>query len=162
MPAPRDHVRLVALHLPLSSCMRRFFPDHARPAPVRASVPSVVLSALAPADCEDEPWLRADPRPTPPPSFLALARPSPACSSDDASMGACPRLRAPAAVAICSVSLAHALVSSDDEIWLRSTPHGSCFGVPPPPIDRPALRGAEADGFEPGASFPSILFFLFT
>ena len=96
-----DHVRLVALHLPLASCMRRIFPDLARPAPVRASVPSVVPSALAPADTEDEPWLRADPLPTLSPSFPALALPSPAGSSDDASMDACPRLRAPAAVAIC-------------------------------------------------------------
>ena len=141
-----DHVRLVALHLPLASCMRRFFPHLARPAPVPAPVPSVVPSALAPADCEDEPWLCADPRPTPPPLFPALTLPSPACSSGDASMGACPRLRAPAAVAICSVPLAHALVSSDDEVWLRSTARGSRFRVSPPPINRPALRGAEADG----------------
>ena len=84
-----DHVRLVALHLPLVSCMRRFFPDLAKPSPVRAPVPSVVPLALAPADHEDEPWLRVDPRPTPPPSFPALALPLHACSSDDASMGAC-------------------------------------------------------------------------
>ena len=143
-----DHVRLVALHLPVASCMRRFIPDLARPATVQAPVPSVVPSALAPADCEDEPWLCADhdPRPTPPPSFPALALPSPACSSDDASMGTCPRLRAPVAVAICSVPLAHALVSSDDEVWPRITPRGSRFRVSPPPINRPALRGAGADG----------------
>ena len=146
-----DHVRLVALHLPLASCMRRFFPDLASPAPVSAPVPPVVPSALAPADAEDEPWLCADPRPAPSPSFPALDLPSTAASSDDALMDACPRLRAPAAVAVCSVPLAHALVSSDDDIWLRSTPRGSRFRVSPPPIYRPALRGAEADGFEPGA-----------
>ena len=61
-------------------------------------------------------------------------------------MGACPRLRAPAAVAIYSVPLAHALVSSDDEVWWRGTPRGSRFRESPPP--RPALEGAEADGLQ--------------
>ena len=37
-----DYVRLVALHLPLALCMRRFFPDLARPSPVRAPVPSAM------------------------------------------------------------------------------------------------------------------------
>ena len=87
----------------------------------------------------------------PSPSFPALALPSPAASSDEASMDACPRLRAPAAVAICSVPLAHALVSSDDDISMHSTPRDSRFRVSRPPTYRPAIRGAEADGFDPGA-----------
>ena len=147
-----DHVRLVALHLFLASCMRHVVPHRAKPTPVCAPAPSPVWpSALALADSEDEPWLRADPHPTPPPSFPALALPSPARSSDDASMGACLRLRAPAAVAICSVPLAHALVLSDEEVGLRSTPRGARFRVSPPPLNRPAPKGVEADGFDPGA-----------
>ena len=104
----------------------------------------VVTPALAPADCDDEPWLRVDPCPAQPPSFPALP-----CSC----LPARP-MRLRRAMALARVRLL--LWPSALCPWrTRSCLLMRKFGcVAPPPgsryrvssTDSPILRGADSEG----------------
>ena len=80
----------------------------------------------------------------PTPLFPALSLSALACSSAETRLRDGPRPRAPAALAVCFAPETHALVSSDDEVWLRSTLCDSRDRVSAP--SHPIPRDAVADG----------------